>query len=135
MMPWQHSGVERASWLASNHDPARSPEAIRQLVKLGLKVKGNDCPQCARWSHLDECKVEIYFRGNRLSIGTTSLAFAENCRALQSVLKGTCAMREHPVQFQAKLGRCERIAAERGFGGRHSGKRGFVQSCMRGRQQ
>lgn len=46
-----------------------------------------------------------------ISFGSTPLAFAENCRALPfGPERKACAMREHPVQFQAKQERCERIA-------------------------
>jgi hypothetical protein len=83
-----------------------------------------------------KAKLKFIFALVGVSIISTSLAFAENCRALPvGPERKACAMREHPVQFQAKFERCERIAMDRGFGGRHSGKREFMQGCMRARQR
>src|SRR5258705_11065426 len=63
-------------------------------------------------------------------------ASAENCGVLPfGGERRACAMREHPDQFRAKQERCQRLAEERGFSDKRSGKRGFVQSCMRTRQR
>jgi len=51
-------------------------------------------------------------------------------------------MREHPGMFQAKQGRCKRLAQERGFGYKTTGrnlssgttKKAFIIGCMQGRQ-
>jgi hypothetical protein len=79
-------------------------------------------------------KLKFIFAAIAISFGSTPLALAENCRALPfGPDRKACAMREHPAQFQAKQKRCERIALDRGFAGRHSGKRGFMRGCMRGK--
>jgi hypothetical protein len=69
-------------------------------------------------------------------IALPAAASAENCRALPAGPdRRACAMREHPGQLRAKQERCQRLAEERGFTDKRSGKRGFVQDCMRTRQQ
>jgi hypothetical protein len=57
----------------------------------------------------------------------------QNCRALPpGPEKKQCVERANPEMFEAKRGRCEELAAERGMAGKSPGKKDFMQSCMQG---
>ena len=85
-------------------------------------------------------KRRILFGWLVIIVAAPDVAVAENCRALPfGPERRSCAMREHPEIFQAKLDRCRQLAAERGntyrTGTGAGGMKEFVQGCMKGTQR
>lgn len=71
-----------------------------------------------------------------LSICSSSVAFAEDCRQLPAgPARFSCVSRNHP-QAAAKMQRCKRQGQQMGLApGKAGGLQGYVQSCMQRGQQ
>jgi hypothetical protein len=88
-----------------------------------------------RWCTSMKPILNVLFTLSLFCIALPASASAENCGALPAgPERRACAMRDHPEKLQAKEERCQRLADERGFTDKRSGRRPFVQGCMRGRQ-